>query len=79
MHLIELCFLLWKESTSLQKLHIDGADFYANYKGWKSFKGMSFEEISYSSWIFGIILSLNDGEWTSSAELFNQGHGSVLQ
>ena len=44
MHLIELCFLLWKESTSLQKLHIDGADFYANYKGWKSFKGMSFEK-----------------------------------
>ena len=23
--------------------------------------------------------SLNDGEWTISAEMFNQGHGSVLQ
>ena len=27
-----LLFFL-KESHSLQKLHIDGADFYANYKG----------------------------------------------
>ena len=35
-----------KESISLLKLHIDGAYFYANYKGCKSFKGMSFGEIS---------------------------------
>ena len=27
-----------KESTRLLKLHIDGADFYANCRGWKKFQ-----------------------------------------
>ena len=29
---------LLKESISLRNLHIDGADFYANYKGWEKFQ-----------------------------------------
>ena len=45
----------------------------------KNFKGKSIAEIDYSFQILDIFLSLTDGEWTISAELFNQGHGSVLQ
>ena len=47
--------------------------------GKKSFKGKSIVEIAKSFWILDIFLSLTDGEWTISAELFNQGHGCVIQ
>ena len=45
----------------------------------KNFKGKSIAEIDYSFQILDIFLSLTDGEWTISAELFNQGHGCVIQ
>ena len=45
----------------------------------QKFQREELTEFAYSDWISGICLSLNDGEWTISAELFNQGHGSVLQ
>ena len=70
---------LLKESISLQKLLIDGDDFYSNYNGWEKFERKEQWEIVYSDQILHTILSLNDGEWTLSAEMFNQGHGSVLQ
>ena len=35
-----------KESRRLQILHIDGAEFYANNEGLKSFKGMSIGKLS---------------------------------
>ena len=45
----------------------------------KSFKGMSIGELTQSDWILSTILSLNDWDWTISADMFNQCHGSVLQ
>ena len=42
--------------------------FMQNVKGEKSLKGKSIARIAYSCWIFIIFLSLNDGEWTISAE-----------
>ena len=31
-------WLFFKESISLIKIHIDGADFHPNYEGWEKFK-----------------------------------------
>ena len=45
----------------------------------KSFKGKSIGEFTYSDWILSTNLSLNDGEWILSVEIFNQGQSSVFQ
>ena len=45
--------------------------FMQTVKGQKSSKGISIEKFDYSDWKIKIVLSLEDGEWTYSAEMFN--------
>ena len=48
-------------------------------KSEKNFKGKRIAGISYLFCILSIFLSLKDREWTISADMFNQGHGTMLQ
>ena len=66
-----------KESISLKKIHIDGADFYTNYEGWEKFQmkehwrnclvRLNIEQISLLKW------------WRMNTLCRDVQHGSVLQ
>ena len=51
----KICFLFLKESISLEKLHIDGTDIYANYKGWENVQKEEPSPIKYWEVELGLI------------------------
>ena len=52
---VKTSFLFLKESISLKKLHIDGTDFYENYKGWKKFQRQNYSNVLKIWYIDGAV------------------------